>query len=101
MQRLRLEAFLDTLDEDILDGIRSFIADMSDSIFDEGVQGCVESRQFHDLVHHYESFIAEMSAKSKTFAYWSMYIKMTGKALFPVFTKCVNAYLIQCCYKST
>lgn len=66
--------------------IYSLIADMSDSIFNEGVQGYVESRQFDNLVQQYESFIVEMSAKSKTFAYWSMYIKMTGKVLFPIFT---------------
>ena len=41
MQRLQLEAFLDTLDEDVLDGIYSFIAHMSDSLFDEGVKGYV------------------------------------------------------------
>ena len=94
MQRLRLEVFLDTLDEDVQDGIHSLVADRSNSIFEEGVQGYVESLEFDDVARQYESFIVEMSAKSKTFAYWSMYIKMTGKALFPIFTKCVDGFLM-------
>ena len=47
LQRVPLEVFLDTLDEDVLDGIYSFIADTSDSIFySKGVQEYVESTQF-------------------------------------------------------
>ena len=65
---------------------------MSESLFDECVKGYVESRQFDDLVHQYKSFIVEISGKSKTFAYWSICIKMTGKALFPIFSKCVDLY---------
>ncbi|CAB4034676.1 Hypothetical predicted protein, partial [Paramuricea clavata] len=41
-QRLRLEAVLDTLDEGVLHGIYSLIADMSDSIFNEDVPGYVK-----------------------------------------------------------
>lgn len=91
LQRLRLEAFLDTLDDDVVDSIYSFTESMRDSIFDEDVQGYVESQQFDDLVHQYENFIVETSAKSKTFSYWSIYLKMTGKALFSIhknFTGC-------------
>ena len=85
MQRLRLKAFLDTLDEDVLDGINSFIADMSDSLFDEGVKRYVENRDFDYQVHQYERFYRRNVSKIEDLkiAYWSMYIKMTGKALFP------------------
>lgn len=53
LERLRFEAFLDTL----------------------------ESQPFKDLFQEYGKFIAKSSAESKTFAYWSMYMKMAGMEL--------------------
>lgn len=75
LQRLRFEAFLDTLDEEYQESILSLIITMQDS-FTEGIfQECMKSQLFDDIVIKYETFVAESSTKSKTFAYWSMYTK--------------------------
>lgn len=84
LQRLRFEAFLDTLEDESQDSIYSFIMDMEDSFSKDGLHKHIESQEFQDLSIHYEAFIAESSAKSKTFAYWSMYIKMAGEVVYKV-----------------
>lgn len=42
----------------------------------------LESQPFNDLFLKYEKVITELSRKSKTFAYWSMYMKMAGRKCF-------------------
>jgi hypothetical protein len=79
LQRLRLNAFLDTLEDESRVAVQSFILDMRNSFPDDELQSYTESQEFADLITHYEAFITETSAKSKTFAYWSLYIKMAGK----------------------
>ena len=78
LQRLRFEAFLDTLDEEYQESIFSLIMTMQDSFTEGRFQKCMESQLFDDIVMKYEAFVAESSSRSKTFAYWSMYIKMAG-----------------------
>lgn len=82
LQRLRFEAFLDTLDEEYQESILSLIITMQDSFTEGTFQECMKSQLFDDIVIKYETFVAESSTKSKTFAYWSMYTKMAGKDVF-------------------
>jgi hypothetical protein len=42
----------------------------------------MKSELFDDIIIKYEAFVTESSTKSKTFAYWSMYIKLAGKNVF-------------------
>lgn len=80
LQRLRFEAFLETLNDESRERIYSLIVEMENSFLEDKLHDCIESQEFEDLFIQYETFIAESSAKSKTFAYWSMYIQMAGKA---------------------
>ena len=57
LQRLRLETFLNTLDDDSVDNIYLFIMGIRDSIFDKDMQSFVESQLYDDIVHQYENFI--------------------------------------------
>ena len=82
LQRLRFEAFLDTLDEEYQESIFSLIITMQDSFTEGRFQECMKSQLFDNIVIKYETFVAESSTKSKTFAYWSMYTKMVGKDVF-------------------
>ena len=82
LQRIRFEAFLDTLDEEYQERIFSLIMTMQDSFTEGRLEECMKSQLFDDIVIKYEAFIAESSTKSKTFAYWNMYIKMAGKNVF-------------------
>ena len=82
LQRIRFEAFLDTLDEEYQESIFSLIMIMQDSFNEGRFEECMKSQLFDDIVIKYEAFVAESSTKSKTFAYWNMYIKMAGKNVF-------------------
>lgn len=82
LQRLRFEAFLDGLGEDYQASAFSLIMSMQDSFTEGRLQELVDCELFHDLVLKYEVFVASSSAQSKTFAYWSMYIKLTSKSVF-------------------
>ena len=56
--------------------------DLRDSFKQGKFREYVESQPFNELFLEYEKFVAESSGKSKTFAYWSMYLKMAGKKCF-------------------
>ena len=72
LQRLRLEAFLDYVAED--HKLTSFIDKMAGSFLEGKFLTCeIESPEMQEMVKSYES-----SRKSRTFAFWSMYIKMAG-----------------------
>ena len=59
--------------------LASFIESMARSFpDDEFVNKYVESPMMQKILDSYELFINDMSSKSRTFAFWSMYIKMTG-----------------------
>ena len=79
LQRLRFEAFLDTMDDDYQESIFSLIMDMQGSFIEGRFQDCMKSQLFDDIVIKYKAFVVESSTKSKTFAYWNMYIKMAGR----------------------
>lgn len=64
LQRLRLELFLNTLNDDSVDNIYLCIMSIRDSIFGKGMQSFVKSQLFDDIVHLYEHFIAKTSLKS-------------------------------------
>jgi hypothetical protein len=79
LQRLRFEAFLDSLDEDDRETVVEYIWSMGDCFpQQEEFSEFLHSSFFNEICEEYERFIVESSAKSKTFAFWSMYIKMTG-----------------------
>lgn len=79
LQRLRFEAFMETLDDEIREYIQSIVQAAGNSFFEDQLNVFIENEQFADLLDRYDTFIAESSAKSKTFAYWSIYIRMAGK----------------------
>ena len=77
LQRLRFEAFLDTLDDGYHNEVISFVRTIQET-FPHHVHNKINSDDFNNLLKRYETFIADSKANSKTFAYWSMYIDMTG-----------------------
>ena len=81
LECLRFEAFLDTLDYESQKHILLLTVDMKDSFNERIFHDNLESQSFKDLFHEYGKFIAKSSAESKTFAYWSMYMKMAGMEL--------------------
>lgn len=86
LQRLRFEAFLDTLDDGSHNEVISFIKTIEES-FPNDVYDKIESEEFENLLQRYDRFIADSTANSKTFAYWSMYIEMAGTELKAEFFK--------------
>ena len=70
---------METLDDESRDSIYLLIMDLEDSFFEDGLHDRIASQEFENLFVQYETFITEASAKSKTFAYWSMYLKLIGK----------------------
>jgi hypothetical protein len=80
MQRLRFEAFLENLtDGEKEDRIMELVSDMSDAFPDKTFHSLVECPVFEEIANEYERFIIDASSKSRTFAFWTMYIKMTGE----------------------
>ena len=68
LERLRLEAFMDTLDDRYYSEVISFVKTLQES-FPQDVRDKIESEEFNDLLKRYETFITESKANSKTFAY--------------------------------
>ena len=82
LQRLRFQAFLDDLEEEKEGRIMEFLCEMSDSFPEKNFRDRVESQVFEEICDEYENFILDASVKSRTFSFWSMYIKMMGKYTF-------------------
>ena len=78
LQRLRFEEFLDTHDDESQEDISSFVGSMKKAFEEDQLHEYISSVQMEQLCEHYKAFISESSAKSLTFAYWSMYIKTIG-----------------------
>lgn len=78
LQQIRLDEFLDSLDEKSEEKVNSLKGYARQAYLDGCLQDFVETKEFMQLVTSYEEYVQESSAKSKTFAYWSMYIKMIG-----------------------
>ena len=77
LQHLRLEAFLDYVGEN--NEMTSFTNNMAGSFLeDKSIMSEIERPEMQQILKSYELFIAESCSKSRTFAFWSMYIKMTG-----------------------
>ena len=55
---------------------------MSDSLPEKNFRDRVESQVFEEIYDEYEKSILDASVKSRTLAFWSLYIKMTGKYTF-------------------
>lgn len=82
MQRLRFEAFMESLDDDEKEGIELAVFNMMDSFPDDEFLDYLERPEIEAISESYEMFIQESSEKSKTFAFWSMYIRMTGTLVY-------------------
>ncbi len=81
IQRLRFEAFLDSLEDDEREGINSLLLDIMDSFPGNEFLEYVEGPVIEAITERYEQFICNSSQKSTTFAFWSMYLRMTGKGV--------------------
>ena len=77
MERLRFQAFLDALDDE-QESIYIAILDLMDCFAEGTFVNCMQSPQTETIVGSYEEFIENSSKKSKTFAFWNMYIKAIG-----------------------
>ena len=82
MQCLRFEAFMESLDDDEKEGIELAVFNMMDSFPDDEFLDYLERPEIEAISESYEMFIQESSEKSKTFAFWSMYIRMTGTLIY-------------------
>ena len=78
LERLRFEAFMDTLDDGYHNQVIPFLKTLQES-FPHDVKEKVESDEFDNLLKCCETFIGDSKANSKTFSYWSVYTEMTGK----------------------
>lgn len=78
MERLRLEAFLDYLGEEEEERVTSVVESMAESFPEEKFHDHVQSPMVQQICESYEAFVKEASSKSRTFAFWSMYLKMAG-----------------------
>ncbi|XP_046845101.1 uncharacterized protein LOC124438948 [Xenia sp. Carnegie-2017] len=77
LQRLRFDAYLDSIDNQQKESVATSIQNVADCFANGKLIDCIESQQMEQLVRNYEQFVEKSSIKSKTFAFWSMYIKMT------------------------
>ena len=82
MPHLRFEAFMESLDDDEKEGIELAVFNMMDSFPDDEFLDYLERPEIEAISESYEMFIQESSEKSKTFAFWSMYIRMTGTLVY-------------------
>ena len=80
MQRLRFDAFFDQLDEVKQERFVSFMEEMSNS-FRERFHEYTENPVMEEIHNQYQDYILESSRRSRTFSFWSMYIKMAGKTV--------------------
>ena len=86
LQRLRFQAFLDSRTEDDQEDISLFIESMTSSFpQDTFLSDSIESPKMQEIIQSYELFINDMSGKSRTFSFWSMYIKMAGNLYSKMF----------------
>ena len=92
MERLRFEAFLDSVDDDEREGIHMLILDMMDSFPEKVFVDNLERPEIEAICESYEMFIQDSSQKSRTFVFWSLYIRMTGNII--VQTKISNFMMV-------
>ena len=96
LQRLRFDAYLDSIDNQQKESVATSIQNVADCFANGKLIDCIESQQMEQLVSNYEQFVEKSSTKSKTFAFWSMYIKMTGMYYIPACPSC-KPYIIHLC----
>lgn len=90
LQRLRFQAFLDSVTEKEQEDISSFIESMASSFpQDKFLSDDIESPKMQQILQSYELFINDMCSKSRTFSFWSMYIKMAGNSIVKCFVNIV------------
>lgn len=79
LQQLRIESFLDTLDVSTQEEVFSISSSLKEAYLEGRLEKYTQNSAFKKLILSYEKYIESGSSKSRTFAYWSMYIKMIGK----------------------
>ena len=82
IERLRFEAFIDQLEGEEKECLPSFLNDMVDVFPKEEFREYVTSTHFQEVFEEYERFVLESYSRSRTFAFWTMYIRMTGTVLY-------------------
>ena len=75
MQRLKFESFFNQLPDEKQEQVMSFATELMDCFPEKEFHDCVESEMMEEICNDYEKYVAESSSKSRTFAFWSMYIK--------------------------
>lgn len=86
LERLRFQVYLDSLAEKDREDISSFIESMASSFPQEMfLSDYVKSPTMQQILESYELFVDDMCNKSRTFSFWSMYIKMAGAYNFHCF----------------
>ena len=93
LQSLRFDAYLESIDNKQKESVLTSIQNVADCFANGTLIDCIESQQMEQLVNNYEQFVEKSSMKSKTFAFWSMYIKMTGMYYIPACSSC-KPYII-------
>ena len=78
IEQLWFESYLDSLDEEEKDGIASAVSKAMDLFPDEKFYDLLECPDMEKVYENYNIFIKEMCKKSRMFAFWTMYTKMTG-----------------------
>ena len=78
MEQLRFESYLDSLDEEEKDAIVSAVSKAMDLFPSEEFHDFLGCPEMEKIYENYNNFIKESWEKSRTFAFWTMYIKMTG-----------------------
>jgi hypothetical protein len=73
-QRLRFDTFMDSFDVNEQEKIRTFVESMGDGFPTQQYKDKLSSQEFETICDKYESFVEETSQKSKTFAFWSIYL---------------------------
>ena len=78
MEQLRFESYLDSLDEEDKDGIVSAVSKAMDLFPNEEFHDFLECPEMEKIYENFNIFIKGSCEKSRTFAFWTMYINMTG-----------------------
>ena len=76
LQRLRFQAFMETLPEEDAKEYTNIIHPVKLSFTSENLESMCTSDDFLNLTSKYEGFIEEMKKANPTFTFWSSYIEM-------------------------
>lgn len=78
LHRLRLQAFLDSLDDEESANVYSVAHDLLNNFPDENFQEKLSSEPFSEIIDQYDDFVVRQSECNPTFSLWSTYLEMIG-----------------------